>query len=201
MQLAIDTRTPANAELIPNSRQNHPECGRVEPRWACVRTHPQAERWAQANLNRLGYRTWLPIITYRRRDRVVRTLWHDEEAPAFGPYVFLRHTPGSPTTPIRYAPGVMALLKSGDNPAYTSDMAIEAAQKALETALHHGALPPPHPTPFWPVGTPCRLVDGQLLGMDAIVAGRRGGLVLCHVLLGNTLATVEVLPHHLATRD
>src|SRR5215469_2871571 len=60
--------------------------------WAVVQTHPQAERWAETNLRRQGYPTLLPLMRVRRRDRVLRSLFHTVEVPLFPGYCFVTVT-------------------------------------------------------------------------------------------------------------
>jgi hypothetical protein len=51
--------------------------------WAVITTHPQAERWACANLARRGYACFVPTFIARRRDPVLRTLTRLVEVPLF----------------------------------------------------------------------------------------------------------------------
>jgi transcription antitermination factor NusG len=133
-------------------------------RWAVVHTHPQAERWAAQNLNCHGYTTYLPLVTIRRRDRVIKTLWHAVEAPLFARYLFLRFDSRQSWRPVRYTPGVDHLLKMGDQLSWVADDVISALQ-ASEAARRspptdHGGLAP---------GTACKPVAGAFKGHEAVV--------------------------------
>jgi transcriptional antiterminator RfaH len=70
-----------------NSRARAPECG---SRWHAAQTHPQAERWAEANLKQQGFETCLPMVTERRPDRVTPSMVHLVEVPLFPRYVFVK---------------------------------------------------------------------------------------------------------------
>jgi transcriptional antiterminator RfaH len=76
---------------------NAPGCGShratPDPRWFCVQTHSQAERWAHENLTRQGYATFLPLVTERRPDRVTPSMTHKVEMPLFRGYLFVRFCP------------------------------------------------------------------------------------------------------------
>ncbi len=61
-----------------------------DPRWYVLQTHQHAESWAEANLKRAGYDTFLPMIQEMRRDRVLRTMTRKVDAPCFAGYLFIR---------------------------------------------------------------------------------------------------------------
>ena len=107
--------------------------------WAVVHTHPQAERWAAAGLERAGYRTY-PLYAARVRDRATPTIRHVVECVLFPRYVFLALAPGEPWAPARYTPGVAGLLMNDGHPA----MALEADMRALQaTEALRRTLDPP----------------------------------------------------------
>lgn len=205
MQLAVDTIPSSGAELTrhetgltrrPLRSRNATHCGSVA--WACVHTHVGAEHWAQANLRDRGYTTWLPLVAVRRRDRVVRTMFHNVQVPAFSRYVFLQHTPGSPWSPIRYTEGVNDVVRMGMQPAYASDMAIEAVRKALEADAGRGE---PQDSGF-PPGTPLRWAAGPLKGFDAIALRPDGdGRTRISVIFLGGLQEITALNHQLVPRD
>src|SRR5215472_15089443 len=121
--------------------------------WAVVATHPQAERWAAANLNRIGYETYLPLYAARVRDRVLRTLTRLVHRPLFPGYLFVAID--GPWTPIRYAPGVRELLMDDGRPSICPRASVEALQAHDE--LRRTSTPP---GAAWPPGTPCSLATG-----------------------------------------
>lgn len=64
-----------------------------DPRWHCIQTHSQAERWALENITRQGYTAFLPMVTERRPDRVTPSITRKVEVPLFRGYLFVRFCP------------------------------------------------------------------------------------------------------------
>ena len=127
--------------------------------WSVVQTHPQAERWAQANLERQGYQTLLPLMRAKRRDRVIRSAWHTVEVPLFASYLLVtidRHW-----TPIKSTLGVRKLLLDGDGkPGRVARAVVSALQAVRDFAA---------PGDAWMPGTPCSLTACPFSGHDAVV--------------------------------
>lgn len=161
--------------------------------WACVYTHPQAERWANDNLRQAGYVTCLPLMQVRRRDRVITSLWHTVEVPLFSRYLFICFDALAESwSPIRAAPGVRDLVRNGDEVAYTPD-AVVARLQAVQ------ALPPPA-TP-WAPGTPCTLAEGPFKGHAGVVIEQRGQTALVAVLLFGALRPLHAPLASLRARE
>jgi transcriptional antiterminator RfaH len=93
-------------------------------RWYCVRSQPRKEGFAVANLNRQGFRTFLPRLTrtvrHARKARTVR-------APLFPGYLF---TPLDPDRhrwrPINGTMGVLGLIMEGDRPQPVPEGVVES---------------------------------------------------------------------------
>jgi len=180
--LALASATPSADALPPPLR------------WGVVTTHPQAEQWAAANLNRAGYPAWFPTYAARVRDPVLRTLSRIVERPLFPGYVFV--TLNGPWTPIRYAPGVRELLMDHDHPSVCPTEAIEALQ-AGEDARRT----PPAPGAAWAVGTPCRLASGPFQSHPAVIVEVRGENARISLLLLGALRSVYVPVECLIPRE
>src|SRR5215469_8099533 len=169
--------TPATASF--QARSELP-CGRMPPapHWAVCYTHPQAERWAAQQLQRSGYRVLLPLLAVRRRDPVIRSLWHVAELPLFPRYLFV-HLDG-PWTPIRYSPGVRSLLMDGTKPGRVS----EAAVSALQASEALRRIPPP-PETLWRPGVACeaRLGGGQTVH-GIVISVRRQKATVAAIMFG-----------------
>jgi transcription antitermination factor NusG len=146
-------------------------------RWACVHTHPQAERWAEANLRRIGYTTYCPLLAIRRRDPVTPSITRRVLAPLFAGYLFLAHDPADPWTPIRYAPGVRDVIRSGNLIQYARAGAVEALQ-ATE-AIRRCLIPP---KPLYAVGEAVTVTGGVFTSHPAVV-----------IAIGHDMATVAIL--------
>jgi transcription antitermination factor NusG len=127
--------------------------------WAVVHTHPQAERWAQSQLQRIGYETYLPLYASQRRDPDRTVL-----RPLFPRYCFVQLDPRDPWTPIRYAPGVRDLLMRDGRP----DMARPGVVSALQAFEDVRRCPTPA-NASWAPGMRCRPRMGVLSGMSAVV--------------------------------
>ena len=166
-------------------------------RWACIYTHPQAEHWANSNLQRSGYTTYLPLYATRVRDRAIRSLWHTVERPLFQRYLFLRfdHTSTS-WSPIRATPGVAHLVRNGTDPAYASDAAISTLQ-----AHDHVRRTLTPREPLWRPGAACRLSDGAFQGHDAVVTAVHHDRALVALLMLGHLREVQVSLDCLVARE
>jgi transcription antitermination factor NusG len=154
--------------------------------WCVVQTHSQAERWANANLRRAGWITFLPLAVIRRRDNAIRSLWHRVDVPLFPSYLFLRGANRDLWRPIRETPGVLSVLRTGDRIHQLPDMAVEAVRSALEAVQ---GLPAPL-TP-WKPGTPCSLAQGALAGHPAVVLRIDGDHATVSVLLFGALREIQ----------
>jgi len=162
--------------------------------WGVVATHPQAERWAAANLNRIGYETYLPLYTARVRDRVLRTLTRLVDRPLFPSYLFVAID--GPWTPIRYAPGVRELLMDDGRPSICPREAVEALQAG--DGLRRT---PAAPGAAWPPGAPCSLATGVFKGHPAVVSEVQGENARITLMLLGELRSVYVPVECLAPRD
>jgi transcription antitermination factor NusG len=138
-------------------------------RWACVYTHPQAERWAKTNLQLVGYRVWFPTRTIQQRDRSITTKVEPVTRPLFPRYGFIafdhRDTSWSP---IRNTPGVIDLVRCGALPAYTNAEAVVRLQAVQELA----ATQPPE-TSYWHLGDAVAPRIGPFQGLPGVVLAVR----------------------------
>lgn len=206
MQLAVDTLPSHDASFTRNNtpvrrascRSRDDTAGvRVDaPTWACVHTHPQAENWAESNLQAKGYRTWLPLVAVRRRDRVVRSMWHIVPVPAFSRYVFVQHAKGEPFTPIRYTEGIASLLSMDGFPLHASGEAVEALRAVLAAGGYQAADKPPYPP-----GTALRWRHGAYDGLDAIAVRSNATRTTVAVVMLGALRHITVPTHILVLRD
>jgi transcription elongation factor/antiterminator RfaH len=95
-----------------------------QERWYVIRSQPRKEGFAVANLNRQGFRTFLPRLTRTvRHARKARTVL----APLFPGYLF---TPLDPDRrqwrPINGTFGVLGLIMEGDRPQPVPPGVVEA---------------------------------------------------------------------------
>jgi transcription antitermination factor NusG len=121
------------------------------------------------------------------RDRTTPSLTRSVQRPLFTSYAFVAIT--GPWVPIRYTPGVRALLMSGEYPSIVARAAVSALQ-AVEAL---GATHPP--TEGWAApGVPCSLSTGAFRGQEAVITtvdARKGTADVAMLIFGE-LRTVSV---------
>lgn len=163
--------------------------------WAVITTHPQAERWACANLQRRGYVTYLPLYAARVRDRTLRTLTHVVQRPLFPGYAFVHLHRRDPWTPVRYAPGVRTLLMDRDRIRFTRPGTVEALQQseALRRAV-------PRPETVWAPGMPCSFATGGFRDQPAVLVAIDGGVATVALPMLGELRELTVPVDHLVVR-
>jgi len=170
-------------------------CQRSAPCWAVAATHPQAETWAAANLNRLGYPTYLPLHAIRTRDRITHSLTRIALVPLFPGYIFLA-LDGDDWRPARYALGVRHLLMCDDRPGIVRKGTVEALQ-ASEDARR--TIPPPGA--LWAAGDPCTPSHGPFHGLPAAVVAIDAEIATIAVMMLGALRRVQIPVEHLSRRD
>ena len=139
--------------------------GRAEPspQWYLIHTKPLAERLAQANLERQGYRTYLPQVRHLGRCRQQR---RQRVAALFPRYLFLRLAVGRQSLhPIHSTIGVSNIVRFGAHCAIVRDDVIEQLRSRADpvTGLH--AL---QPVARFARGTRVRITAGPFCGIDGI---------------------------------
>lgn len=155
--------------------------------WYLVYAKPRQEKVAQVNLERQGYRTYLPMVSQprRRNGRRIAVI-----APMFPRYLFIRLDRRSDDWgPIRSSRGVVSLVRFGQAAAKVPDRLI-AALHAREDARGVQVLPPEEYRP----GSRVRITDGSFSGYQAIFlakSGRDRVVLLLDVLGKHTRATVS----------
>jgi len=164
--------------------------------WAVCRTYPQAERWARDNLRHQGYNAFLPLCLVLRRDRVLRTLTHQVEAPLFVGYLFVRCERRDVWRPIRETPGVHSIIHDGNGIQYAPDAAVSALQ-----ATEASRRTPTTPGALWAAGDPCKPAHGPFAGHDAVVLSVNRLTATVGLLLFGQMREVSVPVTSLAPRN
>jgi transcription antitermination factor NusG len=128
------------------------------------------------------------------RDRTTPSLTRSVQRPLFTSYAFVAIT--GPWVPIRYTPGVRALLMSGEYPSIVARAAVSALQ-AVE------ALAATHPqTDSWAApGVPCSLATGAFRGCEAVITAVAGTKASVAMLVFGELRTVTIDVRSLVPRD
>jgi transcription antitermination factor NusG len=133
-----------------------------ENRWYVIQTHPQAELYVAHELGRVGYDHYLPMIVVRRRDAVVKTMFHAVQVPMFAGYLFFAmHPEHGCWTPIRYKPGVKKVLMSVSmRPIPVEIGLVEGLIASAPARLHLAS----EVLPRHPVGADLRIMSGPMVG-------------------------------------
>ena len=194
---AIDTHQRERLQPVASlGRRDHHQC-HCNSAWAVAHTHSQAELWANANLQRRGYTTFLPLMTVRRRDRVVPSMFHTVEVPLFSGYIFVKHDRTESWRPIYETPGVHSLIRTGTQLQYAPDAAVEALQ-----ATQDARRSPPAESAHWAPGMPCSLRKGYAFeGMPAVVVAALDDQVQISMMMLGCFRSITVDANCLVPRD
>jgi transcription antitermination factor NusG len=172
----------ADLPLTAGNGAGHSPCG---SRWAVCQTHPQAERWALANLTRQGYQAYLPLITVLRRDRVTPTLTRPVQVPLFSGYVFV--VPTDPWAPIAHTLGVSKLLMAGNHPHYLPAGLTEALQASLAQAATRT-----QETAAWAPGVPVVVSGGAAFGLRGVIVQAKRDRAAVVLMMFGDLRQVDI---------
>lgn len=177
------------AGLASLSPADHTGCYSIRgPRWACIYTHPQAELWADSNLRRAGYQTFLPTHTIRQRDRVVASMHHTVVRPLFPRYLFLMFDHHAASwSPLRAIPGVADILRSGQDLHYAPDAvvdALRAGEEARRTLTTQDTLYRP--------GAVCDAIVGGGQNVEGVVVSVNGRRAVIAAVMFGALREVVV---------
>lgn len=132
--------------------------------WYVIHSKPRQEQRALENLERQGYRAWLPTIEMEklRRGKLTRVI-----EPMFSRYLFIQlDKTQSNWSPIRSTLGVNKLVSFGNVPAVVPDALIQMLQQTegsqRELLLKEGDA--------------VQFVSGPLQGLEGILQQRDGEL-------------------------
>lgn len=142
------------------------------PFWYVVATKARDEAVAKTNLERQGYKIFLPTISLKKRRR---GRWMPVTEPLFPGYLFVFLALGSDDpAPIRSTPGCIGLVRFGQTHIPIPSALIAALQGAQESVTQ--ALSP------FREGDKVRLIAGPFAGVEAVFHTPRGE-DRAHVLL------------------
>jgi transcriptional antiterminator RfaH len=159
----------------------------MQPNWFAVYTRPRQERIALENLERQGFRCFLPMAVNPYQRRTARQLRIE---PLFPRYLFLNAVADQQSLgPVRSTRGVGSLVHFGNELALIPETIIRAIRCRCDPATGLVRL---DPVPVQ-VGDKVRVFDGPLAGLEGIFRERKGSnrALLLMKLLG-TESTVEV---------
>ena len=174
------------------------DCNSPRSGWIVAVTHPQAETWADSNLQRRGYRCFLPRYATKRRDPVLRTLTRIVIAPLWPGYLFVHHDSRDSWRPIYETPGVRSVLKTRDQIQWANagDVSVLQASEASRRSIAP-------PGASWAPGMPCSPVAGTpFAGHPAVVTEiLSGNRAMIALLLFGELRQVSVDVDSLVARE
>lgn len=132
------------------------------------------------------------MVSVLRRDRVLRTLTRPVLVPLFRDYLFV-DIGSDPWVPVRYAPGVAALMMSGGVPNYVRADDVERlmAGEGRRRSDAAAALE-------WEAGMPCVLTAGPFTGLAAVILDAAEETARVTMLVFGELRDVTVPVAHLA---
>jgi transcriptional antiterminator RfaH len=136
--------------------------------WFAVYCKPRQELVAQENLERQGFRTYLPRIQLKRRRR---GKWVDLVETLFPRYVFIQVDPSrNSIAPVRSTRGATGLVNFGGRPAVIADEVMGALFQHADpdTGLHQD-----NHSRFC-TGDMVRLIEGPLAGMEGVFSQEDG---------------------------
>jgi len=148
--------------------------------WFALQVRSRYENIVTAHLTGMGFESFLPLYTCRRR-------WSDRfkeiECPLFPGYVFCRLNPLD-RRPILIIPGVCLIVGMGKTPIPIEETEIVAIQATIKSGL------PSQPWPYLQIGRRVRIGHGPLCGLEGILLDFRGQhrLVLSVTLLNRSVA-------------
>ena len=129
-----------------------------ERRWFVLRVRSRIEKSVAVALVSKGYEVLLPTYdVYKRGPR------RYQQRPLFPGYLFCRIHPdaGGPILP---TPGVISFIKFGGRPVPVSESEMANLERMLADA------PTREPLAGVPAGTPVRILNGPLKGLDGILS-------------------------------
>ena len=163
--------------------------GSGKQEWYLVATKPRQERVAQANLERQGYTTFLPLLHSKKRQR---GRWQQVIEPTFPGYVFVAMELGlNAMAPIRSTRGCKELVRFGERPATVPQTIIQVLQQNTQVLSAADSAPESKLTP----GDLVMIVEGPFQGLTAIYKMRKGAdrvQVLLTLLGRPQLLTVSI---------
>ena len=124
-------------------------------KWLAVYTKPRHEKTVEKEFQKKGFEVYLPMLKERRK-------WSDRkkwvEFPMFRSYVFVR-TKIKNTLFVLQTPGVVKVVKFGDEVAVVRNESIEAIKLMIEGGYN------PEPLNYFIKGDPVEVKDGPLKGL------------------------------------
>lgn len=132
--------------------------------WYVCQSKPRQETKAVDRLTEQGYEVYLPMLTRWERKQ---GMWMRKEQVMFPRYCFVRCGYAEQSiAPIRSTPGVLGLVRFGNEVATLTDIVVEAIRALAE---RNGEALAETPAPFT-IGMQVAVADGPLKGLSGLVS-------------------------------
>lgn len=146
----------------------HVAAGSAALQWFLVLTKPCAEKVAELNLERQGYRVYYPRLL---RPSLSRGRWKDRIVSLFPRYLFIQlDATCQSLAPVRSTVGVASIVCFGARTAVVSDAIIAALMHKADpqSGLHELQCP------LFEVGSAVRVLTGAFAGLEGIFERQDG---------------------------
>jgi transcriptional antiterminator RfaH len=146
--------------------------------WYLIHTKPRQEKIALENLERQGYRCYLPLY---RKEKLLRRVLTVSDEPLFPRYLFINLGDGESDQswrPIRSTKGVSRMVVFGNEPAKADDALIDLLKQQEESLQGQ-------PDTFFKPGEVVKFTVGPFAGIEGIYQmadGERRVMVLIELL-------------------
>ncbi len=151
--------------------------------WCALQVRPRAEKFVSTILNERGVPSLLPLYKARKR-------WADRykllDLPLFPGYVF-SHFDARCQNLVLSTPGVVDVVRIGNNPAVVDASEIFALKRLIDSQL------PCLPYTAFEIGEPIRIIAGPLAGLSGCLVSLKNSVrLLLSVTLLNRSVIVEI---------
>ncbi len=156
--------------------------------WYLVYSKPRREGLAKANLERQGFKAYLPL-TRRPRQRAGRRILRIE--PLFPRYLFIHLDPVTDNwAPIRFTLGVTKIVRFGMEPALVPPNLVETLMARIDSSGIQNV-----PPEEFQKGSRVRISEGPMMGYEAIFlakTSRECVLVLLDIVGNQTRVNLKL---------
>jgi len=158
--------------------------------WLVVKTKPRQEERARENLERQGYKVYLPKLSVKKH---IRGLWRLVAEPLFPGYIFIHIDLAKVSlAPVRSTLGVNDLVRFGQQVVPVPDEVMNYIQWRESEAIDN-----PKDTLPLSIGDKVDVLEGPFAGLSAIFQMTKGAerAMLMVSLLGRSNTVVVPLDH------
>lgn len=134
--------------------------------WYAVRTKPRCEAFAEANLQRLGVETFLPMLMEHKQ---MICEHRQSSTPLFPGYLFVRCEMPAKYRAVSYAAGVKSIVSFGAGPSVVDDSIVDSIKGQAVNGVIEIADKRLVP------GKAVRIGEGPLFGLDAVFEKKLSG--------------------------